>query len=237
MTKKPFNAMKILKIIGLVVFYTIILFLLIFSLSTLTVKSQDNIPNILGKGFLSVDAKADSMVGENKDSFNPGDLVFVKVIKKKDRKNLDLKDLYEKGAVITFYDYSIKSFNTHRIVEYHYNEETKVASVRTQGDNKPEMDMEYLGSDRILGIYTSHIGGLGKPIAFMQTPLGFGVIVLVPMLVLLLFQGYKLIKNVYVVKEAKLKENLEIDSEEQKRRIREEVLKEMEMEKKDTERN
>ena len=65
-----------------VVFYILILLVLLFSISNIRAKNKnDQIPNIFGKGYLNV--LSDSMTGDNKDSFNTGDMIIVKIANKK----------------------------------------------------------------------------------------------------------------------------------------------------------
>ncbi len=222
MEQQTNKTLKVVKIALTSVFYVIIALLLIFSIATLTRKTEKDIPNIFGLGFLAVHEEADSMVGPNKDSFNPGDLVFVKVLNKKQQDKLDLAAMKEQGVVISFYDFNIKTINTHRIVEY----DALTDTIRTKGDNK-EIDNFFLDREEIRGIYSGKLKGVGKAVAFMQTPLGFAIVVIVPMLLLLGWQGYKLIKNIYAVKEETLKESLKQAREEERERIKRELLEEM----------
>lgn len=215
---------KVIKISVLSLFYGIIALLLLFSIATLSVKRADDIPNLFGKGFLAVDARADSMDGNKKDSFKPGDLVFVKVLSDKQRNVLDLQKLFDDKVVISFYDHNIKSINTHRIVEY----DASTGYIRTQGDKEGlDLDNFYLSKVDIVGIYTGKARGMGKPIAFMQTPLGFGLIVVLPTLALLIYQGVALMRNLYVVKENKLRESISDNNDLERERIRAELLEEM----------
>lgn len=223
MNKKQNISLKILKIASLSIFYIIIGILLLFSIATLSKKREDDIPNIFGIGFLAVDERADSMVGSNKDSFNPGDLVFVKVIKKNKRSEINLEKLYHENAVVSFYDYNIKAINTHRVIEY----DKVTNTIRTQGDNKPEPDSFYLNASDIIGVYNGKIKGLGKTVHFMQTPLGFALTAVLPMLILLVYNGYVLIKNIYTAKEVKLKETLLQNQEEERERLKKELLEEL----------
>lgn len=217
--------MNILKRTLLGIYYVIIAFLLLFSIATLSVKRVDNIPNIFGFGFLAVNPQADSMVGDNKDSFNPGSLVFVKVLSEKEKAELDMDKLYEDRAVVSFYDTQIRAINTHRVVEKATIQgET---TVRTQGDNEAEIDNPYLQNGDIIAIYRGKIAGVGNVITFMQTPLGFGLVVVLPTLLLLFVQGYILIKNIFVVKEKKLQETISTSREEERERIKKELLEEM----------
>ncbi len=222
MEQQTNKTVRIVKIALSSIFYFIIALLLLFSFASLTRRTEKDIPNIFGLGFLAFHEEADSMVGPNKDSFNPGDLVFVKVLSKKKQEKLDLALMKEQGVVVSFYDYNIKSINTHRVYEYDELTDT----IRTKGDNRPA-DNFFLDRGDIVGVYSGKIKGAGKVIAFMQTQMGFAVVVVLPMLILLAWQGYKLIRNVFEVKEETLKESLEQAREEERERIKRELLEEM----------
>lgn len=248
--KQPNKAIKILKITSSVIFYVIIGFLFLFAITTLTRKREDDIPNLFGLGFLAVHEKATSMVGQNDDSFNPGDLIFIKVLNKKQQEKLDLEKLYNDGAVISFFDESVTyvqggAINTHRVVEHH--DDSKGGYIITRGDNvfdhegNPQSDSLHIRNNMVLGIYKGKIRGFGKVVYFMQTTMGFALVVILPMLLLLVWQGYILIRNVFQVKEQKLQEQYVppqgegLSEEERKRikdeereRIRQELLKELE---------
>ena len=160
MEKSNKGLKKGIKIALLSIFYLIIGLLLLFSVATLSVKTVKDIPNLFGKGFLAVHEQADSMVGDNKDSFNPGDLVFVNVLSEKQKQELDLQKLKDEGAVISFYDHNIKRINTHRVIDYN---ETK-GTLTTQGDNVDEPDIVPVYRSDIVGIYIGKAKSLGKPI-------------------------------------------------------------------------
>lgn len=229
-TKKTF---KIFRIIGLVIFYTIIVALLLFSISTLTKKSEDQVPNLFGLGFLTVET--DSMEGTEKDSLFVGDLIFVKVLSKKDKETLDLSELAEKGMIVTFFD---RDPDVRKLVTHRAKRVTEDGLLVTQGDaSYTEEDSVRRGSSEIVAIYKGRISGVGKAIAFMQTPVGFGVVVVLPMALLLIYQGISLTKNVFKLRENKLKqqieiekEALELEKEKEREQLKKELLEELEKE-------
>ncbi len=231
--KKTNKTLNVFKIIGLVIFYTIILSLLLFSISTLAKKSEDQVPNLFGLGFLTVES--DSMEGTEKDSLFVGDLIFVKVLSKKDQENLDLQDLADKGAIVTFFDRDpdVRKLVTHRAIRV--NEEGLLV---TQGD-RPDTDEDSVkrGGTEIVALYMGRIGGFGKVIAFMQKPVGFGVVVVLPMALLLVYQGIILTRNVFKLREDKLKQQLEVEKEalelekeKEREQLKKELLEELEKE-------
>lgn len=217
---------KGLKVGVQVLFYIIIGALLLFSIATLTQKRKDQIPNLFGFGFLSV--ASDSMDGDQKNSFKTGDLVLVKVLNKNQRANLNFDKMTEKGTIVSFYDYNLKAINTHRVVD-NGTLANGEEYVQTQGDKEGLDPDEFLLERKdIVATYRGKIKGFGKAIAFTQTQIGFAVVVIVPMLLLLFWQGYILISDIYTVKSEQLKEDLEKEREEERERIRQELLEEME---------
>lgn len=130
----------ILKVIGNVIFYIIIIALFIFSLMNIMAGSKNGgFPNIFGKGFLSVQSgsmtKNGNMLTDDYDTyeigqFDKGDLLYVDVVNESNINNLKI------GDVVTFFDSTINNLNTHRIVLIYYSDDAKtiVNSIVTQGD-------------------------------------------------------------------------------------------------------
>src|SRR5690554_3406935 len=111
-----------------VLFYTIIALLLLYSIIVITSRGANDIPNVFGNGFLAVET--DSMVGDKPDSFNPNDLIFVKIL------NDDQKNNLTEGDIITFKDPAKGgALNTHRIVDIRSD-----GFIQTQGDNENQPD-------------------------------------------------------------------------------------------------
>lgn len=204
---------NILKIIGNVLFYGVILLLLIFSIITINTKEVEDIPNLFGNGFIAV--KSDSMEG----TFSKDSVIFVKVLKHSQKESIDVND------VITFYDQSINALNTHRVI----NKITQGSEVfyQTQGDNTPYPDEQLIHQSNVLAVYKRNIPKLGALLGFMQTQLGFGLLVILPMFLLLAYQAYVLFKDIYQIKKEKLLAQYELDKEAEKARMREELLKEL----------
>ncbi len=147
-------------------------------------------------GYSLYAVKSNSMEGDNPDSFNKGDLILVKLINSEQQSELKV------GDVITFFDMldtdgdgvSKRELNTHRIKSI-----TTIGSViqiTTKGDNSPNLDAPIdLGSEDIVGVYSSKIAGLGNLILFIQSPTGFLVTVVVPSILVVIYCAYLLFKN------------------------------------------
>lgn len=112
--EKKNTPLLVLKIVGNVIFYAIILLILLFSIANIRGKNaRDSYPNVFGKGFLTVESN--SMDGNFSNSFKKGDLIIVSTPSKKYTPKV--------GDIITYVDKDLKndtnfkkSLNTHRIV-------------------------------------------------------------------------------------------------------------------------
>lgn len=217
-----------------VVFYILILLVLLFSISNIRAKNKnDQIPNIFGKGYLNV--LSDSMTGDNKDSFNTGDMIIVKIANKKNISKLEV------GNIVTFYDYRLASnkgagsaLDTHRIVYIdktnndsyvYYTVGDKIAKQLNFDASKLNADnyltilnslgsnnYQAFGSTEIRGIYSGKWSGFGKTIQAINNH--FIAIVIVPVAILLVFEIGVLVLNIMRAREEKLKLEMKETSQE-----------------------
>lgn len=232
MNQSKSNIKNALKIVGNVLFYSLIVLLLLFSISNLSIKSNRDIANVLGRGFLPV--ISDSMEGNNSDSFDKGSLVLVKLLSDSEKHELEV------GDVITFYDLNLLALNTHRVVHitsnYVVTQGDKAAAIApyVDGGNNTGVQYEIVTYENIKAIRTGDIAGIGSAISYLQTPVGFALFVILPVVLLLAYQGYVLTKTLLAVNREKIeaqhageKEQL-LESE--KERIRKELLEELKKE-------
>lgn len=217
-----------------VVFYILILLVLLFSISNIRAKNKnDQIPNIFGKGYLNV--LSDSMTGDNKDSFNTGDMIIVKIANKKNISKLEV------GNIVTFYDYRLASnkgagsaLDTHRIVYIdktnndsyvYYTVGDKIAKQLNFDASKLNADnyltilnslgsnnYQAFGSTEIRGIYSGKWSGFGKTIQTINNH--FIAIIIVPVAILLVFEICVLVLNIMRAREEKLKLEMKETSQE-----------------------
>lgn len=217
-----------------VVFYILILLVLLFSISNIRAKNKnDQIPNIFGKGYLNV--LSDSMTGDNKDSFNTGDMIIVKIANKKNISKLEV------GNIVTFYDYRLASnkgagsaLDTHRIVYIdktnndsyvYYTVGDKIAKQLNFDASKLNADnyltilnslgsnnYQAFGSTEIRGIYSGKWSGFGKTIQTINNH--FIAIIIVPVAILLVFEIGVLVLNIMRAREEKLKLEMKGTSQE-----------------------
>lgn len=245
--EKKNTPLFILKVIGNVIFYSVIALLLLFSIMNINGGNKtQGFPNIFGKGFLSV--QSDSMKGENPDSFVRGDLLFVDVFNPKDYDSLEV------GMIVTFYDDNIDNLNSHRIVYIARDDNGKILSLAVQGDfsvslsgtynpadpNRGSIDMDLLNrkdvvnlmADDIKGVVTGKWSGAGTALDFMRNYWLF--IFVLPVLCLMLFEIFMVVKNVMALQAEKQrianKEQTAIDMEAQKEELRKQILAEMDNE-------
>jgi len=175
---------KTLSIFSTILFYTIIFFVLIFTVANIQIKQNSDIANVFGSGFLSV--QSDSMNSEQQDSFASGDVVLVKMLDQSLIKELKV------GDIVTYYDQTINQLITHRIINIYTVEET--IFFQTQADDSFEADTP-IKADDILAVYQSSITGLGASLDYLQSPKGFAIFVIFPVLVILLVDSVRLFKN------------------------------------------
>lgn len=217
-----------------VIFYLLILLVLLFSISNIRAKNKnDQIPNIFGKGYLNV--LSDSMTGDNKDSFNVGDMIIVKIANKKNISKLEV------GNIVTFYDYRLASnkgagsaLDTHRIVYIdktnndsyvYYTVGDKIAKQLNFDASKLNADnyltilnslgsnnYQAFGSTEIRGIYSGKWSGFGKTIQTINNH--FIAIIIVPVAILLVFEIGVLVLNIMRAREEKLKLEMKETSQE-----------------------
>ena len=228
---------KSLNIAGNVLFYGLIVLLLLFSIANLTIKSERDIANVFGRGFLPV--LSDSMEGDNADSFNKGDLLFVRTIKESQVDDLEI------GDIVTFYDLSIAALNTHRVVEvtdsYIVTQGDKANAINPYviaGDNTGK-DYQIVTYDNVKAVHTGTWSGVGSAVSYLQTPVGFALFIILPVVILLAYQGFVLTKALLAVNKEKLeakyaedKEQSLKDLEAEKEIIRKELLEELKKEQK-----
>ena len=177
---------KVIKRIGAalvdILIVVLILFSVIISVSSITAKANNGIPDLFGYTPFSV--QTDSM----KPTLDKGDYIFVE--------ECDSNDL-QVGDVITYFTMieGKRAINTHRIVEV--RNENGVIEYRTQGDNKetnPEPDKLLISPGDIIGKFNgTRIPVLGTVIDYLSTQLGFFLVILLPVLLFTIYQIYKLV--------------------------------------------
>jgi len=227
---------KVLSIVVNSFFYLFIAFMLVFAIANIKVKTNMDIPNVFGTGFLTV--QSDSMEGNRKDSFFTGDLVFVRAVNDKNRDKL-VKTL-KVGDIITFFDTRIDHFNTHRIVDIRTAFDGKLEFV-TQGDKRNTTNpydpngandpahYEVVHQVNVLGIYKSKWSGAGKALDFVQKPLGFALVIVIPTALLFAYELFVLIRLLMKANKEKLEAKLAREKEEERAALEKRLAEEREL--------
>lgn len=135
--------------------------------------SGSGVPSFFGVQLLSV--QTDSM----KDTLMPGDLIVDVAVK-------DAKEL-RKGDIITYWTIidGQRVLNTHRIVNVYDGGDFCI--FETQGDNNTLADPLTVHQNEVVGKYVFRVPGVGKVIDYMQTSLGFFLVVVLPVLIFFIY--------------------------------------------------
>ena len=180
-------------------------------------KEKGEQPNIFGYVISSV--QSDSMSG----TFEKGALVIGKIPGE--------DTAIAVGDIISFRQRvgGVEIINTHRVVAI--DESGSTPLYQTQGDNKvvcPDPDTEWKSMADITAVYHLHLPGVGGFIDFLKKPVGFILVLVIPMLAFIAWQVYKLI-TIYLAakKEQMLEEAKEGVSDEAKDAIIREYLAKM----------
>lgn len=220
---------KVFSIIGDVLFYLFLFFALMFSIMNLKVKNKGtDIPTLFGKGYLSVVSDSMDISKEQaefkgfENTFEKNDVIIVNVFK-----NLEQKESYEfkVGDIVTFIDYDEDGnefLNSHRIYEIEEN-----GTYILKGDNPRYYGYNRINLSQIKAIYTGKIANLGSFYNFLTTKLGFFLCLILPILILLTIQIIKFVRNYIKYNNEKNKLNFE----EEKEKIKKELLEELQKEK------
>lgn len=191
--------MKTLKKIGSIALDVLIV--LVFAVSVVLIianitsdKENGGQPNVFG--YVMNTVQSDSMTG----TFEKGALVIGKIPDEN-------TNIVAGETIITFRDKKgdVVFNNTHRVVAT--KEVGSTTMYQTQGD-KPgaPVDAEWKTMSDIQAIYVGHIGGVGAVIDFIKKPIGFVLVLVLPMLA---FIGYQIYKLVVIYMAAKKEEILE----------------------------
>lgn len=160
----------------------LVLFSIIISISSITTKANNGVPDLFGYTPFSV--QTNSM----QPTINKGDYIFVE---KCDANALEV------GDIVTYFTFieGQRVINTHRIVNVYVNGD--IIEYQTQGDNRetnPEPDKMLLSPGDVIGKYNdSKIPVMGAVIDFLSTRLGFFLVILLPVLLFTIYQIYKLV--------------------------------------------
>ena len=188
------TAKKILNIALKVVTWLLVaftVFMMIFTIVTVTTVDRND-RSIFGVKFYIVQTDSMSLSENNKDMdvhFNAGDIVIIK--------NVDDPRALQAGDVIAFMSTNSVSYGetvTHMIREVKKTEDGKVLGYVTYGTNTGTDDEALVEPEYVLGAYSGKLPGVGNFFAFVKSTPGYIVCILVPFLLLILYNGVNVIR-------------------------------------------
>ena len=166
-------------------------FMMVFTIVTVTTVDK-NERNIFGYRFYIVKTDSMSKSENNADldvHFNAGDIIIVK--------NVEDKKSLEAGDIITFISTNEESYFetiTHMIRDKFYDKEGKFAGYITYGTNTGVNDEAPVEFGYIVGKYAGKLPAVGQFFAFVKSTPGYIVCILVPFLLLILYNGVNVIR-------------------------------------------
>ena len=168
-----------------------------------SLSSEKNGKEIFGYKMLIVasDSMSKSALSQNESvHFDAGDLIIAKTTKDNTK--------FKVGDVITFVSYNPDSYGktlTHKIREVNYTAAGKLIGYTTYGINTGVSDKALVSPDSIIGEYSGKIPKLGHVFAYLKTPAGYYLSILIPTILLIIFFSINVGKY-FGIKEG-LKEN------------------------------
>lgn len=166
--------------------------MMVFTIFTVTTVDKND-RSIFGIKFYIVTSGSMSLSENNADMdvhFDPGDIIIVS--------NVDDPAAMEKGDIISFVSTNPDNYGetvTHMINRRVYDDETKMfLGYETFGTNTGAIDEALVEPSYVLGEYSGRIPQLGNFFAFMKTTPGYIVCILIPFLLLILYNGVNVIR-------------------------------------------
>jgi len=221
------TAKKILNIALKVVTWLLVaftVFMMIFTVVTVTTVDRND-RSIFGVKFYIVQTDSMSKSDLNADMdvhFNAGDIVIIK--------NVDDPRSLQAGDIIAFMSTNSVSYGetvTHMIREIKKTEDGKVLGYVTYGTNTGTDDEALVEPEYVLGAYSGKLPGVGNFFAFVKSTPGYIVCILVPFLLLILYNGVNVIRLFRKYKREQMadmqaeKEKLEAERAENQRMMQE----------------
>ena len=188
------TAKKILGIASKIISWIIIaitVFMMVFTVfSTLVFDKNDR--NLFGIRFYVVLSDSMSPSENNKDldvHFDAGDIVLIKNVKD--------PTALEAGDVIAFISQNADNIGetvTHMIRKRRTGTDGRLIGYVTFGTNTGTNDQAIVEPDFVLGSYAGKLPGVGSFFTFLKTTPGYIICILVPFILLILWQGSNTIR-------------------------------------------
>lgn len=185
---------KVLDIVTKVLTYILTafsIFMMVFTIVTVTTVDK-NERNIFGYRFYIVKTDSMSKSENNADldvHFNAGDIIIVK--------NVEDKKSLEAGDIITFLSTNDDSYGetiTHMIRQQAFDKNGRFVGYITYGTNTGVNDEAPVEFGYIVGKYAGKLPAVGQFFAFVKSTPGYIVCILVPFLLLILYNGVNVIR-------------------------------------------
>jgi signal peptidase len=113
---------------------------------------------------------------------------------------------YQKGDIISFKNAKGQTI-THRIVAV--TKRNNIVSFRTKGDANNTADAELVQVGNVVGKTVITVPYVGKIVSFIKTPIGFGLIIILPTLLFILGEFWNIKKEIEKEVEKKIMAKLE----------------------------
>ena len=188
------TAKKILNISSKVTAWLLVaftVFMMVFTIITVTTVDK-NERSIFGVRFYIVQTDSMSLSENNKDMevhFNAGDIILIK--------DVENKTALKEGDIIAFLSMNEISYGetvTHMIREVKKTEDGKILGYVTYGTNTGTSDEALVEPDYVIGQYSGKLPGVGNFFAFVKSTPGYIICILVPFLLLILYNGVNVIR-------------------------------------------
>lgn len=166
-------------------------FMMIFTITTVNTVDKTDV-SIFGYRFYIVKTDSMSPSEKNKDldvHFSAGDIVI--------SETPDDPRALKKGDVITFISESSVSYGetvTHMIYSVKTDSKGKAIEYTTYGTNTGAIDDAPVSPDYVLGVYAGKLPGVGNFFQFIRTMPGYILCILIPFLLLILYNGVNVIR-------------------------------------------
>lgn len=187
-------ARKIWSIASKVIVWTLVAFSVFVAVVTVTTvaTTDKNERTIFGLRFYIVQTDSMSKSESNAEMdvhFNAGDIIIAKTVK-------DTAAL-KAGEIISFMSANSESYGetvTHMIRRVEYNKDGSVLGYVTYGTNTGTDDETLVAPEYVLGVYAGKMPMIGQLFAYIKTPVGYILCILVPMLLLVLYNGVNVVQ-------------------------------------------
>ncbi len=191
MAKESGKIGKIFNIIGKVFTALVVIFaacMMVFTILSTTVFNKNDGTDIFGYRFMSVLSNSMSKSEKNandKVHFSTEDIIIVKEMKDANKDGRE----YKAGDIIAFNTYKEGKFVTvtHKILEVKNNE--GMIEYVTYGTNTGAVDDTTVTPENVIGSYKGKIPKGAMFLAYLKSPLGYIICILIPFLLLIGYNG------------------------------------------------